>query len=270
MVVQGGAQHGRCGVMARRMEHLTLETDLSDDFLFQRAEDSRRLRQLLEQPGRQSTGVEDVPAPTLRPCVDKVGRRRIGVLLLRDAGEQITKVIGNLEEQGRTFKTLWMVFLFPEQLVDGVELEILDAGHSIELFLRQGAGDLVRPAVPVGITVTKNLSVPVKKNSVNAPGIDGDAGNCGIEGSRFPQTVKDLTEQGIKIPGKMALPLHKSIGKTMHHGETRLPFFQSARIDASARRADVNRQIRVHDDSIPRKQEKCIDICSGAFDFSYA
>lgn len=107
-------------------------------------------RDIAEQPARNAETVEKLPCiiPLLR--IQQCAGGKNGVFVRHPPGQEVVEQIGNVQHPLRLCQLFGGFLPLHCQLVNGVEVERLNAGNPVQLLCRNRAADqLLRPSVLV-------------------------------------------------------------------------------------------------------------------------
>ena len=130
------------------------------------------------------------------------------------------KIIRHHQQTVRLLQPFWMLLPYRRQLIDRVKNLFLDSCSVVEFFLRDMSIHFfihaLCPAVAEGCRISDTSSLPIQKDIVHRPGVNGKALNFRELCKGFPDALLHVEKQAVDVPFQMTVHPMDAIGKTVH------------------------------------------------------
>lgn len=185
----------------------------------------------------------DGGGPVAGAGVDQLGGGGVGDLRPGPAGQPVTDQIGDhqhLPSSGELGSSVCR-----DQLVDGVERQILEPCRRIQLAGRQDGRDLLRHSlrtvVPVVDRIAEELAGRVEESVVDGPAVDADAREASARrGGRGAQAVEHTPVEGEDVPVQGGTGPDRPVGEPVDLGQLQYARAGAAQHHPPARRTEVD------------------------------
>ena len=213
----------------------------------QLADHRARWHDLAEDRRRQPEPAEQIHGPGPRRRVEALRRAGDRQLVRQAAAQPVAEEVGHHQQPVGRLEGGGPAQLQREELIEGVDRHEARAGAPEDLLaadvVEGRLGRALGEAVPVVVRVAQQRPLVVQQREVDAPGVDGHAGDLAVRlarGGRQPEL--DLAEDPQHVRVQAVRHAHGTAVEAVRLAQRQASAVEAAEHDAAALGAEVDRQ----------------------------